>query len=267
MTATQAIELAIRICAIGAFIDAAEMTSRMRKDYSSDGLYSWEVLKYGYPWRAFRSRLAALICGQRVYGCLVILQAIGAALLFVAPVGPFSMPSLIAVTSVRLFSHFRNQYGLDGSDQMQAIVLISIVIGRLTGELSFALTFIAAQLCLSYLTAGIAKLISPTWRSGKAVAGVMLSASYGSKFLAQLFARHPRLSLCACWSVIVLECLGPVAAFLSPSAATAFIAAGVVFHASIALGMGLNVFFWSFTATYPALLYVSSRWSLTSLLS
>ena len=35
-----------------------------------------------------------------------------------------------------------------------------------------------------------------------------------------------------------------------------FLAWGVVFHIANAFTMGLNTFFWSFLATYPALLYL-----------
>ena len=37
----------------------------------------------------------------------------------------------------------------------------------------------------------------------------------------------------------------------------AWLALGIIFHAGVAVTMGLHMFIWSFCATYPAILYVS----------
>ena len=44
-----------------------------------------------------------------------------------------------------------------------------------------------------------------------------------------------------------------------PKVFLVFVAIAVLFHASIAITMGLNIFFWSFVATLPALLWASGQ--------
>jgi hypothetical protein len=57
---------------------------------------------------------------------------------------------------------------------------------------------------------------------------------------------------------MVFECALPLLVFAGVRPCLLFIAAGMLFHFSTAIFMGLNDFFWSFVATYPALLFVAS---------
>jgi hypothetical protein len=120
------------------------------------------------------------------------------------------------------------------------------------------LLFVAAQAVLAYFTSGYVKLISPSWRSGDALRGILNTRSYGYQDLAKLLTVHPRLSVAGCWLTIAFECLGPFFVFLGPIPCLVFLVGGVIFHISIAVTMGLNNFVWSFLATYPALLYAST---------
>jgi hypothetical protein len=70
-----------------------------------------------------------------------------------------------------------------------------------------------------------------------------------------LLGAHPTVSRFVCWSVIGFECSAPLLILAGTPGAVAIIACGLVFHASIAMLMGLNVFLWAFAATYPALLF------------
>jgi len=49
--------------------------------------------------------------------------------------------------------------------------------------------------------------------------------------------------------------------WIHPDAALAFIAIGAAFDVFIGMRMGLNIFFWSFASTYPAVCYVSQQFS------
>jgi hypothetical protein len=159
----------------------------------------------------------------------------------------------------------RNQYGLDGSDQMMLVVLWPLFLYSLHPTetvLNLAFGFICAQLCLSYFTSGGVKLISPIWRQGGAIKSILSTRSYGSARLSAFLLKHKVIAGAACWTVIVYEIVGPLLIWLDPKICIAFIAAGVIFHFSIAFFMGLNIFFWSFISTYPAVYYFASRWSL-----
>jgi len=173
---------------------------------------------------------------------------------------------LIAIMlAVHMLMMFRNQYGLDGSDQMMVIVLWGLFLYQLHPTptmLTIVFIFFCGQLVLSYLTAGIAKAISPVWRSGDAVKKILNTSSYGSRSASGFLMQHRFPALLSCWAVILFECLGPLAIWIRPDVALAFIAVGLTFHLFIAASMGLNIFFWSFISTYPAVYYCASRWSI-----
>jgi hypothetical protein len=59
---------------------------------------------------------------------------------------------------------------------------------------------------------------------------------------------------------MAFECIGPLLVFAGSGPTLAFIAAGAVFHATIAAFMGLNSFVFAFTAAYPALYVLSAEW-------
>jgi hypothetical protein len=156
----------------------------------------------------------------------------------------------------------RNGLGLDGGDQMLLVVLVSAFLahaGSGTEIATIALAYAAAQLLLAYGASGVAKASSGVWRSGRAIAGITDTIGYGHPRVAAIVKSHSKLSWCLCWTVILFECLAPFLIFGGRKGALALIAAGILFHAGIALVMGLNVFLWSFAATYPALLFIADR--------
>jgi hypothetical protein len=257
------VEWAARSCTvlvmIGVAIGCLEILSQPAQ-LRPAGFYSWDVLRTlrGWTVRGPFAGIAGWLFDTPVVLGLFGLQLV-AAILAILGVGPTAAWIAIALV-VNLLFHLRNQHGLDGSDQMQTIVLASLLVLQLsptpTGQLA-ALGFIGAQSVLSYFTAGIAKAISPTWRSGAAVAAVLRTASYGGPTSARVLDRHPILSKLGCYGTLVFECAMPLLVFVSPEACLVFIAAGVLFHGSIAAMMGLNLFFWSFVSTYPALYLLS----------
>lgn len=165
----------------------------------------------------------------------------------------------IFVLGVNLGLHLRFIYGFDGSDQMQSVVWGGLVAFHATDSLLVqhaAVFFVAAQLVLSYLTAGIAKLISPIWRSGQAVGLIMRTKTYGTPWLSRT-VKQLHLSGPLSWATILFEVVGPLSVLAGPKPTLLFLAAGMLFHISIAIAMGLNTFVWAFTATFPAVYYAS----------
>jgi hypothetical protein len=158
--------------------------------------------------------------------------------------------------------HFRLVVGLDGSDQMQ--VILWTVLGLVSaGEASLvtttALGFLVAQVVLSYLISGIAKLVSPIWREGDAVRAIVSTREYGTRWIQQILRVLPASRL-LCWLVILFEVGGPILLFTGMFNAYVFVAAGLGFHAANWAVMGLRSFVFAFVGTYPLILYAVEAW-------
>lgn len=254
-------ELVLMLACVGAAIDAFEIIYQ-RREYCPGGIYDWGVLRTSYRWMLKGPHVGLLNAAFQYPNYIFVVGVQGAAaLLLLSHAVPALSPYLVILILVtRMLLHLRNQYGLDGSDQMQLILFAGLAVYYVTPDpmgKHAALWFICLQSILSYLTAGIAKVISPVWRNGRAMLGILGTMSYGNSLASQLMVKFTFLSKALCWAVIVFECAFPLLAFVSPTACVVFIACGVLFHLMIALNMGLNVFFWSFVASYPAIIRFS----------
>jgi hypothetical protein len=49
--------------------------------------------------------------------------------------------------------------------------------------------FLAAQVALAYFTAGVAKAVSATWRSGRAMTAILSAEGYGTRAFGDLLSR------------------------------------------------------------------------------
>ena len=253
--------LTVRMASVAVVINCVEILFG-HSEFGSRGIYSWDVIRTGYRFSTsgWLSRVL-----DRVYRYPRFLFVVAGLLLAATGLGVDLWPQwrgslLTCVLLGWLLVQFRLQYGLDGSDQMLTIVLGSMWIYYLTPEAAVraaAMGFVALQLILSYVTAGLAKLLSPEWRSGLAMPEIMQTRSYGTGALARAFRRWPLGARAVCWAVILFECLAFVAVFSGPEWCLWFIGMGVLFHLSIAVFMGLNCFFWSFASTYPSVLVFS----------
>lgn len=97
------------------------------------------------------------------YVVLVGVQGVCALLLVTRLAGPVTPLLVSIILVVRLLANLRNPFGLDGSDQMHVVLFAGLTFYYLVPDpfaKSVALWFIGAQLLLSYLSAGFAKLIS-----------------------------------------------------------------------------------------------------------
>lgn len=261
-TATTA-NLAAGIAAIGICVDSAEWVVNQE---TNDAWLDWSVIRTRYPERLPRGIIVLLdwFALPHVTRLLVITRAIAAVLVALLFRFTFLAAPLAAITLVvHLLLHLRFVYGFDGSDQMQTVVWASVLVVVATGPSSVAaeaaVIFLAAQALLSYATSGIAKVVSPIWRSGRAVEQILLTSSYGSRRIGHLVRRY-RISAPLSWGTVAFEVFGPLLLLTGWDGAAAFVTIGVAFHVGIALAMGLNTFVWAFAASYPAVLYVS-RWT------
>jgi hypothetical protein len=117
--------------------------------------------------------------------------------------------------------------------------------------------FITLQAATAYLTAGFSKMLSPVWRSGDALKGIMTTAMFGNVYFSPFIASSriwaQVLSFSAFCSLVVIGFSILAGSHLAYFA----IALSVAFHLSVAIFMDLNLFVWTFGASIPSILYMS----------
>jgi hypothetical protein len=188
---------------------------------------------------------------RRGFVVLLVLRlslAIGLGISPALPLAP-ALFGLSLLVSIRFGGSFNG-----GSDAMLAQVLIGLSIAAL-GEPGVGLTWIAVQVLLSYVLAGIGKLRQSRWRSGESLKALLAVAKYGAPAWARrlsLRAARPLARL-----VIGAECAAPVL-LVGPRAAVIGLGLGLGFHAANAGILGLNRFLWVWIAGYPAVLWVAT---------
>jgi hypothetical protein len=244
---------------VGATISTLEWLANWHQLRDS-GLFSWPVIKS-------RPALAGTLLGKlagvflaypNVLGLLALRLSALLALLPAIASGWFVAWILGVVVATTFLLNVRSPYGMDGSDQMATHVFGALFLGFLPGTtlaLDAALWYIALQACLSYATAGLAKALSPHWHRGDTVFSIFNTRTYGHPVAARFLHGRPGLTKALSWGVVAAEVAFPLALILSYPYGLVLLGWGLVFHAANALVMGANSFFWSFVATYPAILY------------
>jgi hypothetical protein len=122
-----------------------------------------------------------------------------------------------------------------------------------------ALFTIAGVVSLSYLVTGATKLVSPGWYDGATLLVALRSRTNGHRRVALWAEEHRGLLAAAAWSVILFECLFPLALVTGTTGAGVFLTLGVSFHLGIAVIMGMNLFPLAWFATYPAIWFAAAN--------
>ncbi len=252
------------LCVLGMAIGTLEFWAE-RKAFALTGVYSGTIsqLRLGRWGSARREVLRNALFSQHAVQVLLVMRMACLATVALSPMDSlqFSVAMGLLVVNVLVFN-WRRMLGDDGSDQMNSILIIvmALCVGPHSSEqlLKLGLWFIALQSCLSYTTAGVAKLFSAQWRGGEAVYRIFNTGTYGSRSISQFLKDRKGLNLLLCWSVILIETLFPLCLVLPAPYSWAILAWGAIFHLLNAIIMGLNSFFWAFVATYPAILFVSA---------
>jgi hypothetical protein len=252
------------VACCGAFLSAAEYFA-IRRQFRPDGIYSWKVLSskrehvahagllnwldFLFDYRGF-----TLLNIMRALSCISTLFLMNAGLKWVAA------PLWFLAASAAVIS-YRNIVGCDGSDQMSLLIFTALAIAASSDDWfvkNASLVFIAGQSILSYASAGIAKALSAKWRNGVALQQIMNTRTYGMLSVARWLESQPRwLHIGLCWGTIIVEITFLLVPFLPLPWAVMILVWGAGFHIANAIVMGLNNFFWSFTATYPAIIYLN----------
>jgi hypothetical protein len=248
---------AAAIAAIGIVWDAVELLSH--RD-TLGRFFEWPVIRSRYYILLRHTGLGALfdsILTGRIFQVLVAAHALAAvAFVVLLPAGrPFVAALALLVLVGHSAIHLRLLVGMDGADQMQTVVWAGLAVYALDiGPIAdwAAAIFIVLQLLLSYAVAGIAKLVSPAWRGGTAIARITRTGTYCSPGVSAALQPRP-VSLVVGWVTIGFELFAPALLFAGHPGLALLVAAGVAFHIGIAVTMGLTTFVFAFLAAYPVL--------------
>ncbi len=246
-----------RLCCAGILVQSLELASFWRE------LRNHHLLGY-HGEIAATSRLRRLLQRSQTFpaNLLVLLgRVLAAAACLVLPFGTSLMTCLLgSLFLTQLYYNRRFQLIFSNADHMTLIGLAAVVVGGLpkgSSALQFtALGFLAFQCSLAYVAGGVSKVLVANWRTGSRLIQVFQDSAHRFSPLGAWLARRPRIALLMSWSVIVLELLFPLCLILPPFGFWIFIVAGLMFHAVIAVVMGLPGFLWAFGATYPALYFI-----------
>ncbi len=191
-----------------------------------------------------------LLFGTRIVLCAAVVAGIAS---------PWPLVAL-ALLSLLILRRFQGPYN-GGSDRMGLLALWCLTLAHVLPtqkgrELAFA--YLGAQLVLSYVIAGWVKIVSPDWRRGRALAEVFAFSTYPVSEGLRAWADRPRLLLVMSWAVMLFEIALPLTLLSQPSLMVG-LAIAAAFHLANACLFGLNRFFWTWLAVYPALIWLQGR--------
>jgi hypothetical protein len=198
--------------------------------------------------RGFREE--RVLFGVRTALCVLLILGVAA---------PWPLVALAGL-SLLILHRFQGPYN-GGSDRMGLLALWCLTLTRLmpTGqgqELAFG--YLGVQLVLSYVIAGGVKIANPDWRSGRALRDVFQFSTYPVSEDLRRWADRPRVLLVMSWAVILFELAFPLT-LLSRETLIAGLVVAASFHLANACLFGLNRFFWTWLAVYPAILWLQAR--------
>lgn len=221
-----------------------------RRAWRADGVFAWSVLRgraAGWP-APLRALLDALL-GDRGFTALLVGLVAGGLALAWRP-HP-AVAAAVALAQPLASARFGGAYN-GGSDAMLVVITSGLAVA-LGIDARLGLAWVAAQLALSYVVAGLAKLREPGWRDGTALPRLLAAPQYGAPAWARAALARRGVARAASWAVLALECGFPLA-LTGPAAAQGILAAAGAFHLVNAALLGLNRFAWAWLAAYPALL-------------
>lgn len=258
-------QIAVQSLQIGAglvmAISALEMLVRFGV-YARSGVLSWDLGRMAplIHNRPFLRRLGDFFYHDKRFQVLFAIRLVLGLGLVGCGVFSFLFPPLLAAALLSsLLVVYRAGPGQDGSFQLRILilgVLFTCSISPLDSlPFRIGLYFLSAQLILSYLLAGIAKLRGQTWRDGTGLIGIFGTVYHGVGWVHRLLSGRKSLSIALSWFVIGFEVLFPLILVGHGWLVVGFLLITTLFHLSTSFLMGLNGFFLSFTAAYPTLIY------------
>lgn len=233
-------------------------------DRRPGGLNDWQVARGQFALWPRSARAALDVVGRpavtrALHGARV--AAAGALLLPLPLPRRGRLAADLVLTAASLALYPRNHYGTDGADQAAFLVQTAAAVGRAAEDrprtVDACLWFAGMQSVLSYTASGWVKASSETWRSGRALPGILRTVSYGEERAWRLVRDHPRAAKAVCTCVVALESSFPAVHLARGRAARPMVAAAAGFHLANAGVMGLGRFLTGFCSLHPAVLYIT----------
>jgi hypothetical protein len=258
-SAVACVHFAVVCAAIGIVITASESLWHWSQGhYDVDGVWPWKIAR-----EAYSERTAAVLTPLMTREATLVLFSLRLTCAIALPLlysqGYLATVPLSALLAIHCMTQLRSRWGGEGSDQMTTLVLVSGLASDLFPALPLVATsaalFLGAQITLSYIASGGAKLFGPLWRNGQALPRIMNHYTYGHARFARILASRPSVAKTMCRSVILFQITFWVFYLLPMPFALIYPLGGVFFHANIAFFMRLNLFIPAFIGTYPCLLF------------
>lgn len=245
-----------RAAALAAAVNALELLA-LHRALSDRGV--WRAPLLSSHWGVWRPLL-----GARAFTGVLAAQCGLAVAMAVAPGTTLGCLAAAALAFISWLSALRFRGNVNGgSDAMLFTVLGGLAVAQLPHVASVVheggVLYIAAQLTLSYVRAGIVKAKESSWWSGQALSAFLALPAYGvPAWVPRRIPNDLRLLRVASVGVIGFECLAPLA-WLDPMVCLALIAVAFTFHAATAALFGLNRFLLAWSAALPSLWYAVHR--------
>jgi hypothetical protein len=187
------------------------------------------------------------------------LRSVLCGLVIAGAAAPWPLAGLAAL-SLAILWRFQGPYN-GGADRMGLLALWCLTAARLAPtqpwrEVLFG--YLGVQLMLSYFISGWVKVVNPDWRSGRALRDVFQFSAYPVAEDLRRWADRPRLLFVMSWAVMGFELAFPLTLISQPSLIAGLAVAGL-FHLANACLFGLNRFFWTWLAAYPAIMWLQGR--------
>jgi pimeloyl-ACP methyl ester carboxylesterase len=231
-------------------------------DRRRGGLNNWDLIRHQFrTGSAAFDKLFDIAADRRVTRALHAAR-VGAGLGLLLPTkGRTRLLANLVLSGTSPLLYPRHVYGTDGTDQVSLLVQAATTVARAGDRnpqlVDACLWFISMQATLSYTAAGVAKVASPTWRSGEALTGIMRTRTYGDSHVWRMLRSYPRTGRAVSAGVLALESLFPLVYAARGRLARPMVFAAGAFHVANARVMGLGRFVPAFGSTYPALLYTA----------
>ena len=258
LTLPSALAWTERLTALSVALSTIELLQLRRAWSDDDGVWRWSLLAREHRTLVAPLRwLLACLLPERRFAALLGLRLFSAVALGAGVGRGAALFSL--VTQVAIGVRFRGTFN-GGSDTLSVVLLSALSLCELcagsTTAQEAALLYIAVQVTLSYVMAGLAKAQHAEWQSGRALASFVSDGGYGAPaWLVRALDGRARVAALS-WGVLGFECGFPLA-WSGPWACAVFTGAGLCFHLGAWLAFGLNRFVFAWAAAYPALCWCS----------
>jgi hypothetical protein len=260
-SSASALDQMTRLVAVPIILSAAEIVLS-GKEIRAGGLLDWSLTSrapVSHPLdKALRRSAAARVLSPRGTVSLNLLQiSCGAVLLW----RPREVAALLLCLAVTILMSKRHHQSLEGSDEMTVLLLGAAVLRSVSGATMVqdaTVCFVAAQVGLAYLTAGLSKTQSWEWWTGWGLPRILSTRYFGHPLSSRLMWRYRPIALGSSWTVMLWESLFVLCFALPPKAALGVVAIGLALHLACAVTMSLSMFVWAYVACYPCVLLANA---------